>query len=118
MGPGTILVAAVAFGVIVLISKSIRVVQQAQTMIIERLGKYHKTLASGINFVLPVIDRPRSVDWHQTIITPAGDSYSRRFCTERNDPRETLYLFPRPNRITKDNGVVENDAPNYSPITH
>src|SRR3989442_8771882 len=68
MGPGTILVAAVAFGVIVLISKSIRVVQQAQTMIIERLGKYHKTLASGINFVLPVIDRPRSVDWHQTII--------------------------------------------------
>ena len=79
MGPGTILVAAVAFGVIVLISKSIRVVQQAQTMIIERLGKYHKTLTSGINFVLPVIDRPRSVDWHQTIITPAGDSYSRRF---------------------------------------
>ncbi len=72
MGPGTVLVAAVAFGVIVLISKSIRVVQQAQTMIIERLGKYHKTLASGINFVLPVIDRPRSVDWHQTIITPAA----------------------------------------------
>ncbi len=35
MGPGTILVAALAFGVIVLISKSIRVVQQAQTMIIE-----------------------------------------------------------------------------------
>src|SRR5437667_145604 len=54
----------VAFGVIVLISKSIRLVQQAQTMMIERLGKYHKTLASGINFVLPVIDRPRSVDWH------------------------------------------------------
>jgi len=53
MGPGTILVAAVAFGVIVLISKSIRVVQQAQTMIVERLGKYHKTLSSGINFVLP-----------------------------------------------------------------
>src|SRR5213596_1594486 len=78
MGPGTILVAAVAFGVIVLISKSIRVVQQAQTMIVERLGKYHKTLSSGINFVLPLIDRPRSVDWHQTIVTHAGDSYSRR----------------------------------------
>jgi regulator of protease activity HflC (stomatin/prohibitin superfamily) len=114
MGPGTILVAAVAFGVIVLISKSIRVVQQAQTMIIERLGKYHKTLGSGINFVLPVIDRPRSVDWHQTIVTPAGDSYSRRFRTERIDLRETVYVFPRQNVITKDNVVVEIDALIYA----
>src|SRR5881396_2183989 len=117
MGPGTILVAAVAFGVIVLISKSIRVVQQAQTMIVERLGKYHKTLSSGINFVLPLIDRPRSVDWHQTIVTPAGDSYSRRFRTERIDLRETVYVFPRQNVITKDNVVVEIDALIYSQIT-
>ncbi|HET7609430.1 MAG TPA: SPFH domain-containing protein, partial [Gammaproteobacteria bacterium] len=72
MGPGTILVGAVVFGVIVLISKSIRVVQQAQTMIVERLGKYHKTLGSGINFIMPVIDKPRAVDWHQTVMTPAG----------------------------------------------
>src|SRR5256885_9800556 len=117
MGPGTILVAAVAFGVIVLISKSIRVVQQAQTMIVERLGKYHKTLSSGINFVLPLIDRPRSVDWHQTIVTPAGDSYSRRFRTERIDLRETVYVFPRQNVITKDNVVVEIDALIYSQVT-
>ena len=59
MGPGTILVGGIVFFAVVLISKSIRVVQQAQTMIIERLGKYHKTLGSGINFVLPVIDRDR-----------------------------------------------------------
>src|SRR5258708_33046710 len=114
MGPGTILVAAVAFGVIVLISKSIRVVQQAQTMIVERLGKSHKTLSSGINFVLPLIDRPRAVDWHQTIVTPAGESYSRRFRTERIDLRETVYVFPRQNVITKDNVVDEIDALIYS----
>src|SRR6266513_1325544 len=108
MGPGTILVGGLVF---------FAVVQQAQTMIIERLGKYHKTLASGINFVLPVIDRPRSVDWHQTIITPAGDSYSRRFRTERIDLRETVYVFPRQNVITKDNVVVEIDALIYSQIT-
>src|SRR5439155_744175 len=117
MGPGTILVAAVAFGVIVLISKSIRVVQQAQKMIVERLGRYHKTLGSGINFIVPMIDRPRSVDWHQTIVTPAGDSYSRRFRTERIDLRETVYVFPRQNVITKDNVVVEIDALIYSQIT-
>src|SRR5256885_6165963 len=117
MGPGTILVGGVVFLAVVLISKSIRVVQQAQTMIIERLGKYHKTLSSGINFVLPVIDRPRAVDWHQTIITPAGDSYSRRFRTERIDLRANVYVFPRQNVITKDNVVVEIDALIYSQIT-
>jgi len=78
---GTLLAAAGAIAVVVLISKSIRVVQQAQTMIIERVGKYHKTLTSGINFIFPLVDRPRSVDWHQTLITPAGDTYSRRFRT-------------------------------------
>src|SRR2546427_12979165 len=96
MGPGTILVAALAFGVIVLISKSIRVVQQAQTMIVERLGRYHKTLGSGINFIVPMIDRPRSVDWHQTIVTPAGGSYLRRLPPQPLHPRETVYGFSRP----------------------
>src|SRR6058998_1892675 len=86
-------------------------------MIVERLGRYHKTLGSGINFVVPMIDRPRSVDWHQTIVTPAGDSYSRRFRTERIDLRETVYVFPRQNVITKDNVVVEIDALIYSQIT-
>src|SRR5260370_742334 len=86
-------------------------------MIVERLGRYHKTLASGINFIVPMIDRPRSVDWHQTIVTPAGDSYSRRFRTERIDLRETVYVFPRQNVITKDNVVVEIDALIYSQIT-
>src|SRR5438477_305182 len=113
---GTLLAAAGAIAVVVLISKSIRVVQQAQTMIIERVGKYHKTLTSGINFIFPLIDRPRTVDWHQTIVTPAGDSYSRRFRTERIDLRETVYVFPRQNVITKDNVVVELDAPIYSEI--
>src|SRR5437660_19251 len=117
MDLGTLLAAAGAIAVVVLISKSIRVVQQAQTMIIERVGKYHKTLTSGINFIFPLVDRPRSVDWHQTLITPAGDTYSRRFRTERIDLRETVYVFPRQNVITKDNVVVEIDALIYSQIT-
>src|SRR5262245_19925769 len=117
MGPGTILVAAIALGVIAVISKSIRVVQQAQTMIVERLGKYHKTLSSGINFIFPVIDKPRPCECHQTVITPSGDTYSRRFRTERIDLRETVYVFPRQNVITKDNVVVEIDALIYSQVT-
>src|SRR5256885_15470295 len=101
---GTLLAAAGAIAVVVLISKSIRVVQQAQTMIIERVGKYHKTLTSGINFIFPLVDRPRSVDWHQTLITPAGGTHSRPFRTERIELRANVSVFPRPKGITKDKG--------------
>src|SRR5256885_14081590 len=114
---GTLLAAAGAIAVVVLISKSIRVVQQAQTMIIERVGKYHKTLTSGINFIFPLVDRPRSVDWHQTLITPAGGTHSRRLRTQRIDPRENVYVFSPQKVITKEKVVVENDALIYSQIT-
>jgi len=37
---------------------TLRTVPQAHVMIIERLGRYHRTLHSGLNIVLPIIDRP------------------------------------------------------------
>ena len=108
---------AVGFIVVVYVSKAIRIVQQAQTMVIERLGKYHKTLSSGLNFINPILDKPRPIDWHQVIVTPAGDSFARHFRTDKIDLRETVYVFPRQNVITKDNVVVEIDALIYSQIT-
>src|SRR3989442_3960834 len=86
-------------------------------MIMGRWGKYHRTLSWGMICVLRVMDRPRAVAWPETIVTPAADSYSRRFRTERIDLRETVYVFPRQNVITKDNVVVEIDALIYSQIT-
>ena len=49
--------------VIVIGAKGIRIVPQAHTMIIERLGRYHETLVSGINFIIPIMDQPRDMDW-------------------------------------------------------
>src|SRR5205807_1097682 len=117
MNAGLILLGAIALFVIVTIAKGIRIVQQAQTMVIERLGKYHRTLPSGINLVMPWIDKPRAIDWHQVVVTPAGDSFARHFRTDKIDLRETVYVFPRQNVITKDNVVVEIDALIYSQIT-
>ena len=68
--------AAIALVAISIVAKGVRVVQQAQTMIIERLGKYHRTLASGVNLIIPLIDKPRAIDWHQVIVTPAGESFA------------------------------------------
>src|SRR6266511_144357 len=114
---GIIVPAAIALCAIAIVARGLRIVQQAQTMIIERLGKYHRTLSSGINLIIPIIDRPRAIDWHQVIVTPAGDSFARHFRTEKIDLRETVYVFPRQNVITKDNVVVEIDALIYSQIT-
>ncbi|HLG06320.1 MAG TPA: SPFH domain-containing protein [Gemmatimonadales bacterium] len=113
MTPGLILVLAIALFALVTVAKGIRIVQQAQTMVIERLGKYHRTLASGMNLIVPWVDKPRAIDWHQAV----GEKGVRRFRTEKIDLRETVYVFPSQNVITKDNVVVEIDALIYSQIT-
>src|SRR2546427_12348133 len=105
MTPGLILLGAIALFVVVTVAKGIRIVQQAQTMVIERLGKYHRTLASGMNLIVPWLDKPRAIDWHQVVVTPAGDSFARHFRTDKIDLRETVYVFPRQNVITKDNEI-------------
>ncbi len=49
-----IIIAIIAF-------KSIKVVNQSEVYIIERLGKYYKTAEAGLTFILPFIDRVSSV---------------------------------------------------------
>ncbi|NPV90236.1 MAG: SPFH/Band 7/PHB domain protein [Firmicutes bacterium] len=46
---------------IIIIAKSIRIVQQSRVLIVERLGKYHKTCTSGLNLIVPFVDSIRSV---------------------------------------------------------
>ena len=44
---------------IVFVAKGVIVVQQAEVVIIEFLGKYSRTLESGLNFIIPVLESPR-----------------------------------------------------------
>ncbi len=53
-----ILVGVLALVVIVFFRMTLRTVPQAHVMIIERLGRYHRTLQSGLSIVLPMIDKP------------------------------------------------------------
>lgn len=117
MEPGLIIVGLIAVSAIVVVSKGIRIVQQAQTMIVERLGKYHKTLNSGINIIIPVLDKPREIDWRFSQTTPAGDVFVRRYKTNKIDLREAVYDFPRQSVITKDNVVTEINALIYYQVT-
>ena len=42
---------------LVFVFKTINVVPQQHAWVVERLGKYHATLAPGLNIVVPFIDR-------------------------------------------------------------
>ena len=46
--------------VFVYLISGVRIVPQAELQVVERLGRYHRTLNGGLNFIIPVIDRVRS----------------------------------------------------------
>src|SRR5215813_5244666 len=117
MGAGLILLGAAVLLVALTLKKTIIVVRQAQTMVIERVGKYSRSLSSGVNLVIPWFDQPRALDWHQVISLPSGETITRRYRSSTIDLRETVYVFPRQSVITKDNVVVEINALLYFQVT-
>ncbi len=105
-----------ALFVIVFAATGIRIVQQSQTILIERLGKYHRTLSSGINIIIPIIDVPRKITWRYVREDFDGRKLVQFKTRDRIDLRETVYDFPKQNVITKDNVGTEINALLYFQI--
>jgi regulator of protease activity HflC (stomatin/prohibitin superfamily) len=104
--------------VVVFVFKGVRIIQQAEVMIIERLGRYHATLESGINIIIPIIDQPRAIDWRYAKTDTTGRIVYITTQTIKIDLRETVYDFPKQNVITKDNVNIEINALVYFQITN
>ena len=115
MGVIIVAIAFVVFAFFMVVS-GIKIVKQSETMLIERLGKYHKTLNSGINIIIPVFDKPRQIAWRYTQQTLSGDHISVFKMRDRIDLRENVYDFPKQNVITRDNVVTEINALIYFQI--
>ena len=81
--------------VIVVLIRAIRIIPQANAGVVERLGKYHKTLMPGLNILVPFIDRVRPLI----------------------DMREQVVSFPPQPVITEDNLVVSIDTVVYFQVT-
>jgi len=113
----TIVIIIFAVLIIILISKGLVIVKQAEVMIIERLGKYSRTLESGLNILWPVIDKPRNINWRYSRADMKGNKYVQIKSQSRIDLRETVYDFPRQNVITSDNVSIEIDALLYFQVT-
>ena len=99
-----------------IVIKGIRIVKQSESMIIERLGKYSSTLEAGINVIIPIIDKPRTVQWRYAVEDGQGRRYVTYKSRERIDLRETVFDFPKQSVITKDNVVTEINALIYFQI--
>ncbi len=113
----TVVFIILAVFVLILISKGLVVVKQAQVIIIERLGKYNKTLSSGLHIIWPVIDKARQINWRYVKTDFKGNKFVQIKNETKIDLRETVYDFPRQNVITADNVSIEIDALLYFQIT-
>ena len=100
------LVVIIILAVIVL-KKTIVIIPQSETKIIERLGKYYSTLQPGINIIIPFIDKAKEM-----VALYRG----RYILTNTIDLREQVYDFDRQNVITKDNIQMEINALLYFQI--
>jgi regulator of protease activity HflC (stomatin/prohibitin superfamily) len=101
----------------IFVSKMVYLVRQAEAIIIERLGKYDRTLGPGLHIVMPIIERPRGAMWSffEQISTKHYQRYTNYVM--RIDMRESVYDFPKQNVITKDNVTMEISAILYYQIT-
>lgn len=112
-----IILVVLCFLIIIFVAKGFKIIKQAETMVIERLGKYNRTLKSGVNIIWPIFDKPRQIDWKSIREALDGQTIIRKEKVSRIDLRETVYDFPRQNVITKDNVVIEINALLYFQVT-
>ena len=82
--------------VVVLVAKSVSIVPQAEAAVIERLGRYVRTVSGQLTFLVPFVDRIRA----------------------KVDLRERVVSFPPQPVITKDNLTVSIDTVVYFQVTN
>jgi len=94
-GVGLFFLGIIFFVLLIILIRSIVIVSQGTTVIVQRLGKYHKTLSAGIHIIVPVIDSKVA-----TISL-----------------KERVYDFPPQPVITKDNVTMQIDTVVYFQVT-
>src|SRR5688500_7483976 len=103
--------AGVAF-VAVLLAKGIRIIGQAEVMVIERFGRFNRVARSGLNLLIPFVERPKTLDVRFLESGLSGNTLTIS-STSRIDLREQVLNFPSQPVITKDNVTIDIDAVLY-----
>src|SRR5438128_2536930 len=112
------MVGLAVLGILVLLgifvaTKSFKVVGQAEVMVIERLGRFHRVARSGLNLLIPFVERPRMLNVRYFESDVGGVKRVTAGHTARIDLREQVLNFPSQPVITKDNVTIDIDAVIY-----
>lgn len=102
--------------VVSLLSSGIKIVHQAETMIVEKFGRFDRKLESGINIIIPIYEQPRKILWRMVRTDIQGINHYSYNEVERIDLRESVYDFPKQKVITADNVGIEINALLYFQI--
>jgi regulator of protease activity HflC (stomatin/prohibitin superfamily) len=92
---GLIVLGVLALFVLFVASRTVRIIPQARAGIVERLGRYNRTLDAGLAIIVPFVDRLKPLI----------------------DLREQVVSFPPQPVITEDNLVVNIDTVLYFTVT-
>jgi regulator of protease activity HflC (stomatin/prohibitin superfamily) len=95
MTAGAIVLLAVLVFVVIVVLRSVRIIPQARAGVVERLGRYQRTLDPGLALLVPFVDRLKPLI----------------------DLREQVVSFPPQPVITEDNLVVNIDSVIYFQVT-
>ena len=113
--PGLVIsLIVVAIGIFI-ITKGLVIVRQSEVMVIERLGSFNRILESGVNIIIPFIERPRAITMIRYL--RSGQDYQSVMNDEtRIDRRETVMDFPGQPVVTTDNVTVSINGALYYQI--
>jgi len=95
MEQSLVILLILAAGVVITFYKGINVVPQGEEWVVERLGKYSRTLKPGLNIILPYIEQVRT----------------------RITTRDIILDIPQQEVITKDNAVILTNAVTFIRVT-
>jgi regulator of protease activity HflC (stomatin/prohibitin superfamily) len=93
---GLNIVALLGIAVVITLYKGIKIVPQGEEWIIEKLGKFSKTLSPGLNLIIPYIEEVR----------------------QRISTRDIIMDIPQQEVITKDNAVIRTNAIAFVRVTN
>ena len=99
--------------VLAIIVRSVKIIGQAEVIVVERLGRFHRVARSGLNVLVPFIERPRHLDVRYSENDVAGVRRITSASASRIDLREQVLNFPSQPVITKDNVTIDIDAVLY-----
>ncbi len=94
--------AFIGIALLVIAAKTVKIVPQSSVLLIERLGKFHRLGASGLNIIIPFLDSPRAVYWAN--VRPG---------LSQIDLREQFIDLPPQPVITRDNVTINVDSVVY-----